>query len=70
MKEQVQRGEPPRAELDPYGAAARTASELARVLHALGDAPGAAAAARAARQALELAAERRVRRSPPEDGRY
>ena len=66
MKEQVERfdGRPPEA--DPYGAATRSADELATLLRDLGDAEGAAAATRAARQALAQAAERRRRRTAPE----
>ena len=64
MKEQVGRfdGRPPDA--DPYGAAARSADELARLLRDLGDGDGAAAVTRAARQALLAAADVRVRKEP------
>lgn len=52
------------APVDPYGAAARSASALARLLAALGDSGGAARAAREAREALAKATLHRERPTP------
>jgi hypothetical protein len=61
MKEQVRPSEARRSQDDPYGAAARAADELARLLEGLGDSAGAAAATREARQALAAAYQARAR---------